>query len=61
MNPITLVCRLGCMVLLLVAIYMGCCAWAAFGDPLISTVMAIAATCVTFCAHDLWRLPRHFE
>jgi membrane protein YdbS with pleckstrin-like domain len=61
MNPITLVCRLGCAVLLLVAVYMGCCSYAAFGDPLISTVLAIAALCVTSCARDVWRMPRHFE
>jgi hypothetical protein len=61
MNPITLVCRLGTAILLLIAVYMGCCALAAFGDPLISTVLAIAAACVTSCAHDLWHLPHHFE
>lgn len=61
MNPITLICRLGCVALLLIAVYMGCCALAAFGDPLISTVLAIAALCVTVCAHNLWSLPRHFD
>jgi hypothetical protein len=61
MNRAHLICRLISLVLAFVAIYIGASAVAAYGDVLISTVLAIAGGCTAFSALRWWHRREVFD
>ena len=61
MNRARLICRLLSIVLAFVATYIGASAAAAYGDVVVSTALAIAASCTAFSAWRWWHRREVFD